>query len=137
MKLETVFKRLVVCHVGVTILALLVAMVTGVSEGLAEGLSGSTDPEPPELDVISALSLVYQFVLYPINVYLMFAFKPVGRPMFVGLTVASAGLILLAPIDSFHAMSQLDHAVSSVSWLMSGAALSMMYFTDLRHKFDG
>ena len=137
MKLETVFKRLVVSHVGVMILALLVAMVTGVREGLAEGLSGSPDPEPPELDVVGALSLVYQFVLYPINVYLVFTLKPVGRPMFVVLTVASAGLILLAPLDSFHAMSQLDYAVSSVSWLMSGAVLSMMYFTDLRHKFDG
>lgn len=137
MKLETVFKRLVVCHVGVTILPLLVAMVAGVTEGLAEGLSGSTDPEPPELDAVGALGLVYLLVLYPINVYLVYAFKPVGRPMLVVLTVASAGLTLMTPLDSFHAMSQLDHVLSSVSWLMSGAVLSMMYFTDLRHKFDG
>ena len=137
MNLEKVFRRLVVCHVGVTILALLVAIIAGVNEGLAEGLSGSADPEPPNLDAVGAFGLIYQLILYPINVYLVYTFKRIGRPMLVLLTIASAGLTLLTPLDSIHAMSRLDHVLTSVSWLMSGAVLSMMYFTKLRHKFDG
>ena len=137
MNLETIFKRLIVCHVAVTVLALMVGVVAGVSEGIAEGLSGSAEPEPPEVDAVVALGLVYQLVLYPINVYLVYTFKRIGRPMLVVLTVAAAGLTLLTPLDALHAMSPLEYVVGSVSWLMSGAVLTMMYFTELRHKFNG
>lgn len=84
------------------------------------------------IEVISLGLILIQVVLY----YLLLKFKPLGKKLIIPFISVAIVVYALSPID----YTIYPNFIYSIEWLggmTTGALLALIYFTDLKNKFDG
>jgi hypothetical protein len=74
-------------------------------------------------------------VVYLINLYLLYKFKPIGRQLYVFLTVLSFVLILFFPPEYLSISSKTEYFLDLLAGMTSGAILVLLYYSEISEKF--
>jgi len=87
----------------------------------------------PETDLLIPFGIV--LVLYIITLYFLYAFKPIGKKLFLPLVLISILITVSLPIE--YSQPELAFEVFGEYFLIltEGAILAMLYFTDIKKKF--
>ena len=126
MNLKTLFKRLVLADLFITIIFVITSLTESES-GIV--ISFNQSFELPE--IIFYLILIWIFV-YFINIYFLYNFKKIGKPIFLILFLTSIFLTLISgPI----AMDPWFYAFDGLGMSINGAILLMLYYTPIKKKF--
>ena len=84
----------------------------------------------------SEVALLIVALVYIVNLYLLFKFKPIGKLLFVPLILISASLSLAMPIELFHLDTPFEHLFDDLSIMIEGAIITMLYLTAIKDKFE-
>lgn len=129
---ETIFKRLIL---AISILMLALFIGAAVNEIMNGGpLEEDSVPAVATADIVS---LVLLLVLLA-SLKLLHAFKPLGRQLFVALTVGGFALYFMYPLEQHHPNNFFELVVSQAILMLEGMLLAMMYLTDdISRRFEG
>lgn len=129
---ETIFKRLIL---AIPILMLALIIGTAVHEIMNGGpLEEDSVPAVAIADIVSLVLLL----VFLASLKLLHAFKPLGRQLFVALTVGGLALNFMYPIEHHHPESLFELVALQAILLLEGMILAMMYLTDdISRRFDG
>lgn len=119
--LEKLFKNVILIDVGLSILTLIVGMVEPSDYGSSGGISA----------VLGVLALIY-LVLYFINLYLLYTFRPLGRSAYVPILVLGGVLGLLA---GPYVLGALAYTLTWIGGMTAGAIIVLIHFTELKERF--
>ena len=75
-------------------------------------------------------------LVYIVNLYLLFKFKPIGKLLFVPLILIIYSLSLAMPIELFHLGTPFEYLFNNLSIMIEGAIITMLYLTDIKDKFE-
>jgi len=126
MNLKTLFKKLVLANLFISIIFVITSLTESES-GIV--ISFNQSFELPE--IIFYLILIWIFV-YFINIYFLYNFKKIGKPIFLILFLTSIFLTLISgPI----AMDPWFYAFDGLGMSINGAILLMLYYTPIKKKF--
>ena len=84
------------------------------------------------IEVISLGLILIQVVLY----YLLLKFKPLGKKLIIPFFSVAFVVAALAPVD-YTVYPNFIYSIEWLSGMTTGALLALIYFTDLKNKFDG
>ena len=83
--------------------------------------------------LIGGIFAVIVLLMYLVNLFLLYKFKNIGKPMYLALFLVMAlGSLLGGPI--VHEPS--DYLIDGLGWAMSGAILVFLYFTPIKKEFE-
>ena len=83
--------------------------------------------------LIGGIFAVIVLLMYLVNLFLLYKFKNIGKPMYlVLLLVMALGSLLGGPI--VHEPS--DYLIDGLGWAMSGAILVFLYFSPIKKEFE-
>jgi len=88
-------------------------------------------------DVMSSSEIAFGIVglVSIINLYLLFNFKPIGKLLFVPLILIASFLSLALPIDLFHFGTPFEYLGETLSTMIDGAIITLLYLTAIKDKF--
>ena len=83
--------------------------------------------------LIGGIFAVIVLLMYLVNLFLLYKFKNIGKPMYlVLLLVMALGSLLGGPI----VYEPSDYFIDGLGWAMSGAILVFLYFTPIKKEFE-
>ena len=83
--------------------------------------------------LIGGIFAVIVLLMYLVNLFLLYKFKSIGKPMYLALFLVMAlGSLLGGPI--VHEPS--DYLIDGLGWAMSGAILVFLYFSPIKKEFE-
>jgi|TARA_B110000977_G_C10820749_1_gene394095 hypothetical protein len=126
MYLKTIFKRLVLTDLALSIL--IIVSVFYESEQVAifnEKYSIMSD----------SMSIFYLIILvvWLVNLYFLYNFKKIGKQIFVSLFIIT--IIIILPSGSM-AVDAKDYILDGLGWSLNGAMLVFLYFTPIKKEFE-
>ena len=81
---------------------------------------------------VAMWSLLY-LVVYAINLYLLYKFKPIGKYLYIPLITIG---IMLGTISPLYNVTKFDYYfLNYASGILSGLVIALLYFTDIKDKF--
>ena len=83
-------------------------------------------------DMLTVIALVF-FLLYLVNLYLLYKFKNIGKQMYLFLFILGSILLLLLGIVASDPIILL---LDGLGWANSGAILVFLYFTPIKKEFE-
>jgi hypothetical protein len=97
------------------------------------------DLEYVELDVVSETlyntlsiwSLIY-LVVYVVNLYFLYKFKPIGKTLYLPLIILG---FILSSLFPYEQSTSVDFYIEWMDGLLSGLVIALLYFTDIKDKF--
>ena len=126
MYLEKLFKRVILLDFFIGLIFLAWAI-------LQESMYPSSEEVVlTNIDIITLLLLP----VYCVNLYLLYTFKPIGRPMYVLIIAFSYGLLFGVPVEMLSTTNHFEYFLTSIGPMISGAILTMIYLTDIKKKFE-
>ena len=81
---------------------------------------------------IGVIAIIY-IIAYLINLFLLYEFKSIGKPMYLVLFIVGALLILSMGISVSEPFIYLIDGLASA---VSGAILVLLYFSPIKKEFD-
>tara|TARA_B100000780_G_C20656106_1_gene261259 strand:- start:61 stop:453 length:393 start_codon:yes stop_codon:yes gene_type:complete len=127
MNLENIFKNIIKIQF-LFIVAILITI--GIEDGV-----GGVDVElfvALLMEDTLFLLLVTYLVVYVVNFYFLYKFKPIGKTLYLPLIIL--GFILGTSISS-EQYTSVDLLFEWVDGLLSGLVIALLYFTDIKDKF--
>ena len=83
--------------------------------------------------LIFSVFAVIVLLMYLVNLFLLYKFKSIGKPMYLVLfLVMSLGSLLGGPV----VYEPSDYLIDGLEWAMSGAILVFLYFTPIKKVFE-
>ena len=127
MHLEKLFKRVI-------LLDFFIGIILPIAWGM---IQGSAHPSS-EVVVLTNTEIVTLLLLpvYCVNLYLLYTFKPIGRPMYVLILAFMYGLTFGVPVEMLSTTNHFEYFLTSIGPMISGAILTMIYLTDIKKKFE-
>lgn len=126
MNFKILFKRLILANLFISI----IFVITSLSE-VESGMVVSFNQSFEIPDLFFYLILIWIFV-YFINIYFLYNFKKIGKPIFLILFLTSIFLTLISgPI----AMDPWFYALDGLGMSINGALLLMLYYTPIKKEF--
>ena len=119
------FKRTIILYVLLMLAILLMEIVMP---------SYEIDENAP-IPLIDKLSILFMIAWF-YNMYLLFKFKPLGRTIFVPLLVLSFVLVLGIPLETLVFSNYFSYFVGSIFSILTGVILALIYFPDIKSKFE-
>ena len=126
MNLKTIFKRLILTDIALSILLVVSAFYE------SEQVINFNDNYFLMSDTMGLIFLVIMMV-YFVNYYFLYNFKKIGKQIFVILFLISIILILLTGSMAVEAK---DYILDGLSWTLNGAILVFLYFTPIKKEFE-
>ena len=129
MNLKVIFKRLILLDLLLLILIFISAffeseLVTAFNESISQSNNMN--------DMLIVIALVF-FLLYLVNLYLLYKFKNIGKQMYLFLFILGSILLLLMGIVASDPIILL---LDGLGWANSGAILVFLYFTPIKKEFE-
>ena len=126
MNLKTIFKRLVL--LDLSLLILIIVSVFFESEEVLR-FNESLDPISNMILILSGILLL----VYPINLFLLYKFKSIGKQMYPFIYIIGLVLALLGgPIAS----DPWTYVLDGIEMSVAGALLVLLYFSPIKKEFD-
>ena len=119
---ETLFRRILICDLAILVTIIVLAA------------SSSTEEAPP-LTILDNI-LICAFLIYFVNLGLLYSFKPIGRLLYLPLILVTYGSAFFVPPENLYIpSSQFESVILSVYPLINGMIIAMLFFTELSEKF--
>jgi hypothetical protein len=134
MNIEKVFKRIILL---VFVFGFILPILAGVAAGIMdpyydeEPFGGSNRAE----NLLWGLLLVW-VLIYPINLYLLYKFKPIGKRIYLPLIIVLQVIILGIPYEDVGPTNHFVYVLDAVYSILTGMILAMIYFSDIKKKFN-
>ena len=134
MNLEKIFKNLVRAELLYCFGFFIYTLYAGALNDTSlpeDALSAAVD------EVISSSEVAGLIValVYIVNLYLLFKFKPIGKLLFVPLVLITASLSLAMPIEFFQFSTPFEYLFATSSTMIEGAIITMLYLTAIKDRF--
>ena len=126
MNLKTIFKRLILTDIALSILIIVSAFYE------SEQVINFNDNYFLMSDTMGLIFLVI-LIIYIVNYYFLYNFKKIGKQIFVILFLISIILLLLTGSMAVEAK---DYILDGLSWTLNGAILVFLYFTPIKKEFE-
>ena len=131
MDLKTIFKRFVLLDFSIFVLSFIAFFfispeITHLEEDLNSNFSDTY------IMGIGVIAIIY-IIAYLINLFLLYKFKSIGKPMYLILFIIGAVLILSMGISVREPFGYLIDGLASA---VSGAILVFLYFTPIKKEFE-
>ena len=126
MNLKTIFKRLILTDIALSILIVVSAFYE------SEQVINFNDNYFLVSDTMGLIFLVI-LIVYFVNYYFLYNFKKIGKQIFVILFLISIILLLLTGSSAVDAK---DYILDGLSWTLNGAILVFLYFTPIKKEFE-
>ena len=131
MDLKTIFKRFVLLDFSIFVLSFIAFFfispeITHLEEDLNSNFSDTY------IMGIGVIAIIY-IIAYLINLFLLYKFKSIGKPMYLVLFIVGALLILSMGIS---VSEPFIYLIDGLSWATSGAILVFLYFTPIKKEFE-
>ena len=126
MNLKTIFKRLVLADLALSILIIVTAFYE------SEQVVNFNDNYFIMSDSMAIIYLVIMIV-WLVNLYFLYNFKKIGKQIFIFLFVIT--LILILPTGSM-AVDATYYVLDYLGATINGAMLVFLYFTPIKKEFD-
>ena len=126
MNLKTIFKRLILTDIALSILIVVSAFYE------SEQVINFNDNYFLMSDTMGLIFLVI-LIVYFVNYYFLYNFKKIGKQIFVILFLISIILLLLTGSMAVEAK---DYILDGLSWTLNGAILVFLYFTPIKKEFE-
>ena len=129
MNIERVFKNLILIDVLVIFLLFSYGIIVGVNAESSMGtLSENQDAASWIVVVLGGL--------YIGNLYLLYKFRPIGKSLYVPLFILLLAMTFAAPDEMVTITSAVEIVLEVVSGSISGMIIAMLYWTDIKNKFE-
>jgi len=131
MNLKQTFKNLVLLTFFIVVLYF-ISMFFESAEitYLNEQLNSKTSDTQFYIVGIIALILMIAFL---INLFLLYEFKKIGKPMFLFLFIIQFPFL---PFLGIYAYEPFTYIIEGLGWAASGAILVFLYFTPIKKEFE-
>ena len=126
MNLKTIFKRLILTDIALSILIVVSAFYE------SEQVLNFNDNYFIMPDSMAIIYLVIMIV-WLVNLYFLYNFKKIGKQIFVILFLISIILLLLTGSMAVEAK---DYILDGLAWTLNGAILVFLYFTPIKKEFE-
>ena len=131
MDLKTIFKRFVLLDFSIFVLSFIAFFfispeITHLEEDLNSNFSDTY------IMGIGVIAIIY-IIAYLINLFLLYKFKSIGKPMYLVLFIVGALLILSMGISVSEPFIYLIDGLASA---VSGAILVLLYFSPIKKEFE-
>ena len=129
--MKKIFRKLILIELALIVLMLISIFIESeeiayMNEQLSSGFSDV-------YILIGGIFAVIVLLMYLVNLFLLYKFKNIGKPMYLALFLVMAlGSLLGGPI--VHEPS--DYLIDGLGWAMSGAILVFLYFTPIKKEFE-
>ena len=124
MNLENIFKNVI--KIEILFLVIIVIVYSYVDVEYAKSYTSSTMEENLYL-----WGLVW-LVVYAVNLYFLYKFKPIGKTLYLPLLILGFILFTLYPAQKY---TELDLTIEWISGVINGLVIALLYFTDIKDKF--
>ena len=129
MNLKITFKRLILLDLSLLILIFIsVLFQSEIVITFNESISQSNNMN----DMLGVIVLFF-FVLYLVNLYLLYKFKNIGKQMYLFLFILGSIFVLLMGIGAY---DPIFYLLDGLGWANSGAILVFLYFTPIKKEFE-
>ena len=129
MNLKIIFKRVILLDL---LLLILIFISTFFQSELVIAFNESISQSNNMNDMLTVIALVF-FLLYLVNLYLLYKFKNIGKQMYLFLFILGSILLLLLGIVASDPIILL---LDGLGWANSGAILVFLYFTPIKKEFE-
>ena len=129
--MKKIFKKFILIELALIVLMLISIFIESeeiayMNEQLSSGFSDL-------YILIGGIFAVIVLLMYLVNLFLLYKFKNIGKPMYlVLLLVMALGSLLGGPI----VYEPSDYLIDGLGWEMSGAILVFLYFTPIKKEFE-
>ena len=129
--MKKIFRKLILIELALIVLMLISIFIESeeiayMNEQLSSGFSDL-------YILIGGIFAVIVLLMYLVNLFLLYKFKNIGKPMYlVLLLVMALGSLLGGPI----VQEPSDYLIDGFGWAMSGAILVFLYFTPIKKEFE-
>ena len=120
--LENIFKKIIIADAIILIISFFLPFFDSSVESESEII--------PDFLLILALLLA---VLYFVNLYLLYKFKPLGKSIYLPILFLSFGLTFSLPLEA--PANHFSMLLEQVSPILSGMIIVFIYFTEIKNKF--
>jgi len=124
MNIEKLFKNLILLSLILSVFSFVYYFFLGFNDT-------SLADEP--FYIIDYISLIF-IVVFFINLYQLYKFKPIGKQLYVLLTILSFVLIYFLP-PSYFGSSKIEYFLDGAGGMISGAILVLLYCSEISEKF--
>ena len=91
------------------------------------------DPNGPwTMETTLTIWLFIILLVYVVNLYFLYKFKPIGKTLYLPLLILTLILGTLLPAAQY---TSLDLIVEWISGVLTGLVIALLYFTDIKDKF--
>ena len=91
------------------------------------------DPNGPwTMETTLTIWLFIILLVYVVNLYFLYMFKPIGKTLYLPLIILTLILGTLFPAAQY---TSLDLIVEWISGVLTGLVIALLYFTDIKDKF--
>jgi len=126
MNIEKIFKKVVLADFLIILMMFLLVF-------FYDSSSSTLDEEPLNFADIFSLILL---VVYIVNLYFLYKLKPIGKTLYIPLFIIGVVLIFAYP-DSYLSYSNIFvYALETIGSMVSGLIIAMLYWTDIKKKFE-
>ena len=125
MNVEKLFKNL--------ILLSFIILIINFFYGIFFLSSESLEDQP--IYIIEYVFIIF-VVVYLINLFLLYKFKPIGRQLYLILTILGFVLIFFLPPEYFSSTTKIEFFFDSLGGMISGAILVLLYYSEISEKFN-
>ena len=129
MNLKIIFKRVILLDL---LLLILIFISTFFESELVIAFNESISQSNNMSDMLIVIALVF-FLLYLVNLYLLYKFKNIGKQMYLFLFILGSILVLLMGIGAY---DPIFYLLDGLGWANSGAILVFLYFTPIKKEFE-
>ena len=129
MNLKITFKRLILLDLSILILAIISIFY---ESELVVAFNESANPPNDMTQTLGVIAIIF-FLLYLVNLYLLYKFKNIGKQMYLFLFILGSVLVLLMGINAF---DPIFYLLDGLGWTCSGAILVFLYFTPIKKEFE-
>ena len=129
--MKKIFRKLILIELALIVLMLISIFIE--SEEIAYMNEQLSSDFSDVYILIGGVFAIIVLMMYLVNLFLLYKFKNIGKPMYlVLLLVMALGSLLGGPI----VYEPSDYLIDGLGWAMSGAILVFLYFTPIKKEFE-
>ena len=90
-----------------------------------------------EIGIIDGIFIIFA-IIYFINLYFLYKFKPIGKTLYLPLVVLFLFYDIFVPYESFimtPGYEYIEYMSTYIDGIVTGMMLTFLYFTDIKDKF--
>ena len=91
--------------------------------------------EDQPIYIVEYVFLIF-IVVYLINLFLLYKFKPIGRQLYLIITILGFVLIFFLPPEYFSSTTNIEFFFDSLGGMINGAILVLLYYSGISEKFN-